>query len=315
MGKKKILVPGDVIKSLMAEFQISASQLARDIHLSAPCVNSFIYSRTKIGVNAACRLAKYFGTTPKYWLDLQADYDLFLAKEDPKFQKELDNIPKVSKPKKGKEAPEKKAPAKKQGAPVKKAADKGKKAPAAGKKVSAKAEKTAPKKAPSSASSKAKPSKAEKTAPKKTVSRAKASAVPARAKAVKAEKAAPKKQDAKPQRKERAKGKSKKTEAPAAISPDPAPEKKKPSVILIKKPKPPVADVENGEDGKVNEAFPEIIQDTVAAPVEEVTEIAKDAFFHSNDDDNGVAQDAPIESSKEPEELPALDPELGLDGE
>jgi addiction module HigA family antidote len=130
----KIQSPGTVLKALLDKYQLNPTALARDIKLSQSAVRQITIEKAKISVSIALRLAKYFGTTAKYWLDIQSAYDLAEAEKDSKLSDVIKSIGKVKAP----------APAaKKAPAPVKKGA---KPAP-----KSAKASKPAPKKAPAKA--------------------------------------------------------------------------------------------------------------------------------------------------------------------
>jgi addiction module HigA family antidote len=53
--------------------------LAERIGVSFPRVNEIVNGKRGITVDTALRLARLFGTTPQYWLNLQRDYDLSLA--------------------------------------------------------------------------------------------------------------------------------------------------------------------------------------------------------------------------------------------
>jgi addiction module HigA family antidote len=59
---------------------ISQNRLARDIDISPARINDIVHGRSAITAAVALRLGKYFGTTPEMWLNLQADYDLRLAR-------------------------------------------------------------------------------------------------------------------------------------------------------------------------------------------------------------------------------------------
>ena len=52
----------------------------RDLDVNPARVNSIVHGRSAITAAVALRLAKYFGTTPKLWMNLQASYDLRRAR-------------------------------------------------------------------------------------------------------------------------------------------------------------------------------------------------------------------------------------------
>jgi antitoxin HigA-1 len=72
--------PGAVLRTQFMEPQgLSASALAIRLHVPAPRVNDIVRERRGISPDSALRLARFFRTTPKYWMDLQTDYDLGVA--------------------------------------------------------------------------------------------------------------------------------------------------------------------------------------------------------------------------------------------
>ena len=58
---------------------LSVYRLARDIKVSRPRMNEIVRGRRAITVDSALRLARYFGTTPEFWINLQTRYDLDMA--------------------------------------------------------------------------------------------------------------------------------------------------------------------------------------------------------------------------------------------
>lgn len=55
---------------------LSQNRLALDIRVPARRINEIVLRRRAVSANTALRLSRYFGTTPQFWLGLQADYDL-----------------------------------------------------------------------------------------------------------------------------------------------------------------------------------------------------------------------------------------------
>lgn len=69
--------PGEVLKEeFLVPLGISAYRLAKDTGLPQTRISEIIHGRRRVSADTALRLAKYFGTTPKFWLGLQDDYDL-----------------------------------------------------------------------------------------------------------------------------------------------------------------------------------------------------------------------------------------------
>ena len=79
MGKKKLknIHPGEVIEEeFLKPLGISRYRLAKDIDVPQTRIAEICKGRRGITADTALRLAKYFGTTPKFWMGLQEDYDL-----------------------------------------------------------------------------------------------------------------------------------------------------------------------------------------------------------------------------------------------
>ena len=84
MAAKKLspVHPGEILlEEFLKPLRISQNRLGRDLGVPAQRINEIIRGRRAITVDTALRLAKYFGTTPQFWLNLQAHYDLEMAVE------------------------------------------------------------------------------------------------------------------------------------------------------------------------------------------------------------------------------------------
>jgi len=69
--------PGEQLREeFMKPLAISAYRLAKDIDVPVSRVQAIIAERRGLTGDTALRLARYFGTTPEFWLNLQRDYDL-----------------------------------------------------------------------------------------------------------------------------------------------------------------------------------------------------------------------------------------------
>jgi len=66
----------------MKPLGVSQNRLSRDINVSVGRVNDLVHGRRSITANTALRLAKFFDTTPDFWLGLQVEYDLRWAKRN-----------------------------------------------------------------------------------------------------------------------------------------------------------------------------------------------------------------------------------------
>ncbi|MBL7150744.1 HigA family addiction module antidote protein [Candidatus Microgenomates bacterium] len=79
MNKKTIkpIYPGEVLeKEFLKPYKISQYRLAKDISVSPRRINEIIHGIRAISVDTALRFAKYFNTSPQFWLNLQTKYDI-----------------------------------------------------------------------------------------------------------------------------------------------------------------------------------------------------------------------------------------------
>jgi addiction module HigA family antidote len=82
MSKKLLPVhPGAFLAELLKELSISQAQLARAIGVSAMRVSHLVNGKRPVTAEIALRLARFFGQTPQYWLNLQNRYDLDCAQD------------------------------------------------------------------------------------------------------------------------------------------------------------------------------------------------------------------------------------------
>ena len=77
MAQLKNIHPGEVLKEeFLDELSISAYKLSKDTFIPQTRISEIIKGRRRITADTALRFARYFGTTAKFWLGLQDDYDL-----------------------------------------------------------------------------------------------------------------------------------------------------------------------------------------------------------------------------------------------
>ena len=72
--------PGEHLAEELEELGISAAELARQLGIPTNRVTSILNGRRAVTADTALRLARWFGTTPEMWLNLQMLYELRLAK-------------------------------------------------------------------------------------------------------------------------------------------------------------------------------------------------------------------------------------------
>jgi addiction module HigA family antidote len=72
--------PGEVLlEEFLKPMGLSQNRLALDIGVHARRINEIVLKKRSITADTALRLARYFGTSPQFWLGLQTDYDLDVA--------------------------------------------------------------------------------------------------------------------------------------------------------------------------------------------------------------------------------------------
>ena len=73
--------PGEILGDELKEIGISAAELARTLAVPANRISQIIAGKRAISADTALRLARYFGTTPDLWMNLQKTYELDLARQ------------------------------------------------------------------------------------------------------------------------------------------------------------------------------------------------------------------------------------------
>lgn len=74
--------PGEILlEEFLKPMNISQNQLGRDLGVSPRRVNEIVHAKRSITADTALRLSAYFGTSASFWLGLQMDYDLDVAKD------------------------------------------------------------------------------------------------------------------------------------------------------------------------------------------------------------------------------------------
>ena len=79
--KMKPVHPGEVlVEDFLTPMGISQYRLAKEIHVPLRRVNEIALRRRGITADTALRFARFFGTSPEVWLNLQTQYDIDVAK-------------------------------------------------------------------------------------------------------------------------------------------------------------------------------------------------------------------------------------------
>jgi addiction module HigA family antidote len=74
--------PGEVLlEEFLKPMGISQNKLARAISVPPRRINEIVLEKRSVSADTALRLAQYFGTSAKFWMGLQSDYDLDITKD------------------------------------------------------------------------------------------------------------------------------------------------------------------------------------------------------------------------------------------
>ncbi len=75
--------PGELLRrEFMESVALSANALGRALHVPPNRITAILNGNRAITADTALRLARYFGTSAEFWLNLQTDYDLRLARRE-----------------------------------------------------------------------------------------------------------------------------------------------------------------------------------------------------------------------------------------
>jgi len=82
MRKIKPVHPGEILREeFLVPLGMSMNKLALAIRVPATRIADLVHEKRAISSETALRLARYFGTTPDFWMNLQARYDLDVAED------------------------------------------------------------------------------------------------------------------------------------------------------------------------------------------------------------------------------------------
>ena len=81
-NKMRPIHPGEILREeFIVPLGLNAHALAMEIKVPAPRINDIVRKRRAITPDTALRLARYFGTTAQFWLNLQTSYDLKITEK------------------------------------------------------------------------------------------------------------------------------------------------------------------------------------------------------------------------------------------
>jgi len=74
--------PGEILRDELESLALSANALARAIDVPTNRVTEILNGARGISADTALRLARYFGTSARFWMNLQTSYDLAIAEQE-----------------------------------------------------------------------------------------------------------------------------------------------------------------------------------------------------------------------------------------
>lgn len=91
MERIPITTPGEILKSeFLKPNRLSVNRVAKDIGVPQPTLQLVVTGRRSISAELALKLGIYFGMEPQFWMNLQAEHDLRVARA--KFGKQLKEV-------------------------------------------------------------------------------------------------------------------------------------------------------------------------------------------------------------------------------
>ena len=85
--------PGELLGDELTEIGVSLNELGRALRVPMNRISAIVNGKRAITVDMALRLARYFGTSSQYWLNLQIAYDLEVADREIRKKIEKEVVP------------------------------------------------------------------------------------------------------------------------------------------------------------------------------------------------------------------------------
>ena len=84
MPRKRIrpIHPGEYLNEMLEELELSQQRVARDIGVAPTRISQVINGQRSITAELALRLGRYFRQSPRFWLNLQARYDMDMTEDE-----------------------------------------------------------------------------------------------------------------------------------------------------------------------------------------------------------------------------------------
>ena len=74
--------PGRLLRRELESRKLSANRLALDLGVPSGRITDILNGRRSVSADTALRLARYFGNSAQFWLDLQSQYDIAVAERE-----------------------------------------------------------------------------------------------------------------------------------------------------------------------------------------------------------------------------------------
>jgi antitoxin HigA-1 len=85
--------PGEVLQEeFLDELNLTAGKLAKALHVPRTRIERLVAQKMGVSADTAFRLARFFDTTPEFWLNLQRGYDLSVTAQDTDLVDDLETI-------------------------------------------------------------------------------------------------------------------------------------------------------------------------------------------------------------------------------
>lgn len=74
--------PGEILlEEFLRPLAVSQYRLAREIGVPARRINEIVHGQRRVSADTALRLARFFGTSERFWINLQSRYDLEIERD------------------------------------------------------------------------------------------------------------------------------------------------------------------------------------------------------------------------------------------
>lgn len=80
MNGMRAIHPGEILKEELDELKLSANALAKALDVPTNRITAILNEQRGITADTALRLAKFFGSSPDFWMSLQSSYDVKKAR-------------------------------------------------------------------------------------------------------------------------------------------------------------------------------------------------------------------------------------------